>query len=147
MLPGTEAPGGIFYTTPLPGPTTNGVIVLGEEWILNLATCSRMKWEGIAMKMTKIRTAVVALLLLPVPSAHAQTTATPQTTASRDVEADEPAPVVVNGDTILWITAGAGVYTPTFRAARMNARRRSICRSNRRCPPAVRVAVMRPWLS
>ena len=36
---------------------------------------------------------------------------------------------------------------PTFRAARMNARRRSICRSNRRCPPAVRVAAIRPWLS
>jgi hypothetical protein len=47
-----------------------------------------------------------------------------QGTPARDPEAGAPAPapVLVEGETVLWITAGTGQYSPQFRAGRIAGR-------------------------
>jgi len=67
------------------------------------------------------------LLLLPHAAAAAQAdTSTPsaQTATTRDPEADtaRAVPVLIDGEPILWVTAGAGAYTPEFRAERISRR-------------------------
>lgn len=72
--------------------------------------------------------AVVAGLVLPAGSARAGQatagTAAQQTIAPLpDPEAqDQAAPVLLGGEPVLWITAGAGPYTPQFRADRIGQR-------------------------
>ncbi len=72
--------------------------------------------------------ALLAVLLRPAPAAGQPTaaTATPAqpTTAVQDPEAeiDRPAPVLLGGDPVIWVTAGAGPYTPQFRAERISLR-------------------------
>src|SRR5262249_15952276 len=71
---------------------------------------------------------LVALLLLPArPAVAAQSTPpaqAAQNTESRDLEANEaqPAPVLIEGEPIIWVHGGAGAYTPEFRAARITRR-------------------------
>jgi small-conductance mechanosensitive channel len=59
-----------------------------------------------------------AAILLAVSCAAAQTIA-PTDPEARDVR---PSPVLIEGDPILWITAGAGPYTTQYRAERITQR-------------------------
>ena len=61
--------------------------------------------------------------------------------ASPDPEAERTpvAPVLVGGETILWITAGAGPYTPQFRADRIGQRVRDAIRDRSLHDPTVTV--------
>ena len=64
-------------------------------------------------------------------ASHARSASTPpQETAPPDPEADgdRAAPVLVGGDTILWVTAGAGPYSPQARAVRIGRRLHEIVR-------------------
>jgi small-conductance mechanosensitive channel len=72
--------------------------------------------------------ALFAALTQPPPAALAnqsgQTAPVQTTTAPRDPEAerDRPAPVLIGGDPIIWITTGVGPYTAQFRADRIAQR-------------------------
>jgi small-conductance mechanosensitive channel len=58
-----------------------------------------------------------------------------------DIEAgsQRPAPVLLGGDTILWITVGAGPYTPQFRADRISRRLYEVVRDRGLQNPTVTV--------
>ena len=70
--------------------------------------------------------ALIALVISIAVPAAAQTAApspsTPSTEQELAAEADEAAPVTISGETILWIPAGAGQYTPQVRAERIAER-------------------------
>jgi small-conductance mechanosensitive channel len=74
--------------------------------------------------------ALLAVSFLPVPVALASPTGSggaisaPQTPAVQDpeAEADRAAPVLVGGEPVIWVTTGAGPYTPQFRADRISQR-------------------------
>ncbi|MGE5816165.1 MAG: SPOR domain-containing protein, partial [Acidobacteriota bacterium] len=70
---------------------------------------------------------LVAVLLLPawsVLAGQAQPTKPPaETSAAPDPEAEQrAAPVLLSGEPIIWITAGAGPYTQQYRAERIAGR-------------------------
>jgi small-conductance mechanosensitive channel len=77
-------------------------------------------------RIVSTRTAAALLMVaLAWPAVAAgQTGAGAQTAAPRDPEAESerPAPVLIEGETVLWITAGAGPYTTQFRAERISER-------------------------
>jgi len=77
-------------------------------------------------------------LLASHPSSATQPA--PQTTTV-DIEADRqsPAPVLLGGDTIIWITVGAGPYTPQFRADRISRRIYEAVRDRSILDPSVTV--------
>ena len=70
--------------------------------------------------------ALIALVISIAVPVAAQTAApspsTPSTEQELAEEADEAAPVTISGETILWIPAGAGQYTPQVRAERIAER-------------------------
>ena len=89
---------------------------------------------------------LAAVLVLPAsPAAAAQTGSTAaaaaQTGAAPDPEsgAATPAPVLIEGEPVLWITAGAGPYTPQFRADRISQRIGEVVRDRSLRDPSVTV--------
>lgn len=86
---------------------------------------------------------VGALLFLMAASspAAAQTTPT-QAPANQELaaEAEQAAPVVVGGETIIWIPTGAGQYTPQVRAARIAERIEEAIADRSVADPTVTVA-------
>ena len=90
---------------------------------------------------------LLATLWYPVPTVLASqptpgTATTVQATPPpQDPEADREraAPVLVGGDAIIWITAGAGPYTPQFRADRIGQRLREAIRDPGLPDPTVTV--------
>jgi small-conductance mechanosensitive channel len=70
------------------------------------------------------------LVVIPAASARSQAqveappTQAPATTAQPDVEAgsEAPAPVMLGGEIVVWITEGTGPYTPQYRAERIGRR-------------------------
>ena len=64
-----------------------------------------------------------------------------ETPPSQDPEADRDraAPVLVGGEAIIWITTGAGPYTPQFRADRISQRLRDAIRDRSLRDPTVTV--------
>ena len=76
-------------------------------------------------RFSKPRSAAAMLVaLLALTGAAFAQQAPPATPAERDPEAetDRPAAVLVEGEPILWINAGAGPYSTTFRAERITQR-------------------------
>jgi small-conductance mechanosensitive channel len=69
------------------------------------------------------RIGALILATLVVSPVAAQTPATP-TTADQPLaaEAEQPAPVLISGEVIIWIPTGAGQYTPAVRAAGISQR-------------------------
>jgi small-conductance mechanosensitive channel len=88
---------------------------------------------------------LLALLCDPVAAVHAgqfSATATPaQTPSSQDLEAqdDRPVPVLVGGDPVIWVTIGAGPYTPQVRADRIGQRLHEAIRDRTLHDPTVTV--------
>jgi small-conductance mechanosensitive channel len=69
--------------------------------------------------------AVTALALaMPLAAAAQPPDADPRTPAAQELEAEaeEPAPVVIGGDTVIWVPTGRGMYTTRVRAARIAER-------------------------
>src|SRR5678815_3143418 len=81
---------------------------------------------------TILLAALLALALQPAADAFAQQATSESAAASapqQDPEADTvAAPVVLGGDPIIWIMAGAGPYTTQVRAERISERLKSIAR-------------------
>jgi small-conductance mechanosensitive channel len=67
---------------------------------------------------------VMLMSLAGVTTAAAQSAPSPQTGATRDLEADQPqaSPVLVEGEPVLWITTGLGPYSAANRAERVARR-------------------------
>ena len=65
----------------------------------------------------------------------------PASPALPDLEADDDraAPVLIGGETVIWVTTGAGPYTTKFRADRITQRLREIVRDRSLPDPSVRV--------
>jgi small-conductance mechanosensitive channel len=90
---------------------------------------------------------LLALLVCPAPGAAASqfragpAAAAAQTSAPDDPEADadEPAPVLVGGDAVIWVTAGAGPYTTRLRAERIGRRLHEAIRDRTLRDPTVTV--------
>ena len=85
-----------------------------------------------------------ALLLLPATPAFARqgtgSAADPTAAPQPDREAEPvAAPVLLGGDPIIWIMAGAGPYTPQVRAERISERLKSISRDRSISNPTVTV--------
>ncbi|HEU4891793.1 MAG TPA: mechanosensitive ion channel family protein [Vicinamibacterales bacterium] len=81
---------------------------------------------------------LVALLCLPIPVALARQLP-PGASPDPEAERDPVAPVLVGGETILWITTGAGPYTPQFRADRIGQRLHDAIRDRSLPDPTVTV--------
>ncbi len=84
----------------------------------------------------------VAMVLPPVAHAAQASPPVAQTTlAADDPEADkkQPAAVLVEGEPILWITVGAGPYSPEFRAERIGQRLEQIVHDRSIRDPTVTV--------
>ena len=88
---------------------------------------------------------LLAVLCLPVPAVLAGqapgATATSAQTPVPDPEAqgDGVAPVLIGGDTVIWVTSGAGPYTPQFRADRIGQRLQEAIRDRTLQDPTVTV--------
>ena len=86
---------------------------------------------------------VALCLLLPANSVFAAQSSAPapQASPARDLEAEEPrpAPVLLGGEPVLWITAGSGPYTPEFRANRTSNRLAEAIRDRALRDPTVSV--------
>jgi small-conductance mechanosensitive channel len=83
---------------------------------------------------------LMAALAWPARAAAQAITPGPQTAAPRDPEAEErPAPVLIEGEPVLWITAGAGPYTTQFRAERISQRLSDVVRDRTIRDPTVTV--------
>jgi small-conductance mechanosensitive channel len=85
---------------------------------------------------------LLAALALPLHAAQPRpAAAAAQTAVPPDPEAgtDRPAVVTVEGDAILWITAGAGPYTPAFRAERITQRLEAVIHDRTLRDPTVAV--------
>jgi small-conductance mechanosensitive channel len=86
--------------------------------------------------------ATLVLARAPVASAHAPA-ASPQqqeaTPPDREAEGPPPAPVLVSGEPVIWITAGTGPYAPQARAARIAQRLHEIVRDRSILDPTVHV--------
>ena len=66
---------------------------------------------------------VLLAVVVAASPASAQVPATPPAPNQElAAEADEPAPVTIGGEPIIWIPTGVGAYTPERRAARISAR-------------------------
>ena len=63
-----------------------------------------------------------ALILLAASPAQAKQTPAPPANQELAAEAEQPAPVMIGGEAIIWIPTGAGQYTPEVRAERIAAR-------------------------
>ena len=72
----------------------------------------------------------------PGTATSVQATAPPQ---DPEADRDRAAPVLVGGEAIIWITAGAGPYTPQFRADRIEHRLRDAIRDRSLRDPTVTV--------
>jgi small-conductance mechanosensitive channel len=89
--------------------------------------------------------ALFAALTQPAPAALANQpgSAAPQqpTPTPRDPEAEgeRPAPVLLGGDTVVWVTTGVGPYSAQFRADRISQRLYEIVRDRSILDPTVRV--------
>ena len=92
---------------------------------------------------TILLAALLALALQPAAAAFAQQATSGSAAASapqQDPEADTvAAPVVLGGDPIIWIMAGAGPYTTQVRAERISERLKSIARDRSISNPTVTV--------
>ena len=73
---------------------------------------------------------LLATLWHPVPAVLANQLPSGTVTTPQDPEADRDraAPVLIGGEAIIWITTGAGPYTPQFRADRISQRLRDAIR-------------------
>ncbi len=80
--------------------------------------------------------AVIAALAMP---AHAAQTAGTQLPAPDPEAGNTAVPVLVGGDPVIWITVGAGPYTPQFRADRISERLHTIVRDRTISDPTVQV--------
>jgi len=78
---------------------------------------------------------------LPAVARQVTTANPPSPSASQPDPEGEPvaAPVVLSGDPIIWIMAGAGPYTPEVRAQRISERLKSIARDRSISNPSVTV--------
>ena len=89
--------------------------------------------------------ALLAALSVPAPAALGSQpgSAAPQQTTStpRDPEAEgeRPAPVLLAGDTVIWVMTGVGPYSAQFRADRISQRLYEIVRDRRILDPRVTV--------
>ena len=87
------------------------------------------------------RAIAVLLAMLCHPVAAVVAAQVPQTPPSQDLEAqgERAAPVLVGGDPVVWITVGAGPYTPQFRADRIGQRLHAVIRDRSLRDPTVTV--------
>jgi small-conductance mechanosensitive channel len=89
--------------------------------------------------------ALLAALSVPAPAALASQpgSAAPQqpTSTPRDPEAEgeRPAPVLLGGDTVIWVVTGVGPYSAQFRADRISQRLHEIVRDRSILDPRVTV--------
>jgi small-conductance mechanosensitive channel len=81
---------------------------------------------------------LVALLCLCLPVALARQLP-PGPSPDPEADRDPAAPVMVGGEAILWITTGAGPYTPQFRADRIGQRLHHVIRDRSLSDPSVTV--------
>jgi small-conductance mechanosensitive channel len=81
---------------------------------------------------------LLALLCLSIPVALARQLP-PGASPDPEAERDPVAPVLVGGEAILWITTGAGPYTPQFRADRIGQRLHDAIRDRSLHDPTVTV--------
>ena len=79
---------------------------------------------------------LLASHLSPSTATTVQPTSPPQ---DPEADRDRAAPVLVGGDAIIWITTGAGPYTPQFRADRIGQRLRDAIRDRSLLDPTVTV--------
>ena len=80
--------------------------------------------------------ALTAVTTGQVSPAPAQT---PPAIADPEAEPERPAPVLVGGEPVIWITTGAGPYSAQFRADRISARLHEIVRDRSIHDPSVNV--------
>ena len=93
------------------------------------------QWTAAKSKPLAVAGTLVLLLVVPATLALAQPGATapgpaPQaaTTIDREAEPSRPAAVLLDGEPVLWITAGVGPYSTEFRAERIGQRLHDIVR-------------------
>ena len=98
---------------------------------------------GATLKKWAVAGCLLAAVLLPAAARAAQDAPAPpaQQAAAQDPEADQPkpAPVLLAGEPVLWITAGVGPYTPQFRAERSSRRLQEAVRDRSLRDPTVAV--------
>ena len=91
--------------------------------------------------------ALLAVLWQPVSPALARQLTAPAATPAQSTPAVEDpeargrgAPVLVGGEPIIWVSTGAGPYTPQFRANRIGQRLQEVIRDRSLQDPTVTVA-------
>jgi small-conductance mechanosensitive channel len=98
--------------------------------------------SGASILLPVVLAAVVAAAVPPaatVRAAQPPSTGTTDTTRDPEAESQHPAPVLLGGEPIIWVTSGAGPYTPEFRADRISQRLQAIVRDRSISNPTVTV--------